>query len=69
MNTKINISLLLNVLCLSTIIYLIIAGGEKKTAFFLNASVYNEFAYKKELEKELEQIQTTAQRTMDSLEL
>lgn len=69
MNTKINLSLLLNVLCISAVIYMLTTSSNNKTAFFLNAAVYNEFTYKKELEMDLEQIQNAAQKTMDSLQL
>ncbi len=59
----------ITLICLIGVIYLLVNNKKEKTAFFLSAEVYNEFAYKKELEVELQNTQNRSQHTIDSLEM
>ncbi|MCG8577705.1 MAG: OmpH family outer membrane protein [Flavobacteriales bacterium] len=67
---KVNtLSLLINVACLTIVLYIAFRDTPDKTAFFSSSIVYNEFDYKKELEKDLEQVQNKAISALDSLKL
>lgn len=68
MNTIKKLSYVANILCLIGVIYILAKNDDKKTAFFSNAQVYNEFDYKKELEYDLEQTNSKDKWVVDSLE-
>lgn len=57
-----------NLFSLIAVVYLLIDPKEEKSAYFLSASVYNEFDYKKELELDLETSHNTMQQNLDSME-
>lgn len=62
------INTVLIVVCLSVLSVLLLKKESDKSAFFLSAEVYNEFDYKKELELELNKMESGLTQTLDSLE-
>lgn len=57
-----------NLITLIAVAYILLSNNQSKSAYFISATVYNEFEYKKELELDLEMRQTQLQVQLDSME-